>query len=53
MWFTNLSGNKATAYQFYIAGAAAIFLGLYSFSLPPCKPERSKMMILLGFLLLD
>jgi NHS family xanthosine MFS transporter len=42
MWFTNLSGNKATAYQFYIAGAAAIFLGLYSFSLPPCKPERSK-----------
>jgi len=42
MWFTNLSGNKATAYQFYIAGIAAVFLGLYAFSLPACKPQRLK-----------
>ena len=40
MWMTNLSGNKATDYQFYIAGAGAILLGLYSFTLPPCKPQR-------------
>ena len=40
MWITNLTGNKATAYQFYIAGLAAVGLGLYSFTLPPCKPQR-------------
>ena len=31
MWITNLSGNKASEFQFYIAGAAAVLLGLYSF----------------------
>jgi NHS family xanthosine MFS transporter len=40
MWITNLSGNKATEYQFYIAGVTAILLGIYSFTLPPCKPQR-------------
>lgn len=40
MWITNLSGNKATEYQFYIAGIAAIILGLYSLTLPPCKPQN-------------
>jgi NHS family xanthosine MFS transporter len=40
MWITNLTGNKATEYQFYIAGLAAVFLGIYSFTLPPCKPQR-------------
>jgi NHS family xanthosine MFS transporter len=40
MWITNLSGNKATEYQFYIAGIAAIILGLYSFALPACKPQK-------------
>lgn len=38
MWVTNLTGNKASANQFYIAAVAAIFLGLYSFTLPKCKP---------------
>jgi NHS family xanthosine MFS transporter len=40
MWITNLTGNKATEYQFYIAGLAAVALGLYAFTLPPCKPQR-------------
>lgn len=40
MWITNLTGNKATEYQFYIAGIAAILLGIYSFTLPKCKPQR-------------
>nr|WP_315173876.1 nucleoside permease [uncultured Flavobacterium sp.] len=40
MWVTNLTGNKATAYQFYIAGIAAIGLGLYAFTLPKCKPQK-------------
>ena len=40
MWITNLTGNKATEYQFYIAGIAAVILGLYAFTLPECKPQR-------------
>jgi len=40
MWITNLSGNKATSYQFYIAAIAALVLGFYAFTLPKCKPER-------------
>ncbi len=38
MWITNLSGNKDSANQFYIAGAAGIVLGLYAFTLPKCPP---------------
>ncbi len=38
MWTTNLSGNKASPYQFYIAGIAAFILGIYAFSLPKCRP---------------
>lgn len=40
MWITNLSGNKASEFQFYIAGAVAALLGLYSFALPACKPQK-------------
>jgi len=40
MWTTNLTGNKATAYQFYIAGIAALGLGLYALTLPACKPQK-------------
>lgn len=38
MWVTNLTGSKASANQFYIAGTAAMMLAAYSFSLPQCKP---------------
>jgi MFS transporter, NHS family, xanthosine permease len=41
MWVTNLTGNKASANQFYIATAVAIILGVYSFSLPKCPPLKS------------
>lgn len=40
MWTTNLTGNKATANQFYIAAAAAVVLGIYSFTLPKCAPQK-------------
>lgn len=40
MWTTNLTGNKATAYQFYIAGAAALTLGIYAMTLPKCRPQK-------------
>lgn len=42
MWVVNLTGNKATEYQFYIAGISAILLGLYAFTLPPCRPQNTK-----------
>ena len=40
MWVTNLTGSKANGDQFYIAAIAAIFLGLYSFTLPKCPPQK-------------
>ena len=41
MWLTNLSGNKASANQFIIAGSVAIFLGIYAFFLPKCPPQST------------
>lgn len=41
MWITNLSGSKANANQFIIAAVAAIGLGIFSFTLPKCPPQRS------------
>lgn len=41
MWTTNLTGSKANANQFIIAGIAAIVLGLFSFTLPKCPPQKS------------
>jgi MFS transporter, NHS family, xanthosine permease len=41
MWTTNLTGSKANANQFIIGAVAAIILGLYSFTLPKCPPQRA------------
>ncbi len=40
MWLTNLSGNKASANMFYISAVAAVALGIYSFFLPKCPPQK-------------
>ncbi|HVJ46735.1 MAG TPA: nucleoside permease [Luteolibacter sp.] len=40
MWVTNLTGNKASANQFYIAATSAVVLGIYAFTLPACPPSR-------------
>lgn len=40
MIITNLTGNKATEGQFYIAGAVAILLGVYAITLPKCPPQN-------------
>ncbi|WP_395052783.1 nucleoside permease [Flavobacterium sp.] len=40
MWLTNLTDNKASANMFYIAAVAAIVLGIYSFTLPKCPPQK-------------
>ncbi len=41
MWITNLTGSKANANQFLIAAVMAIALGIYSFTLPKCPPQKS------------
>ena len=41
MWTTNLTGSKANTNQFIIGGIAAILLGIYSFTLPKCPPQKS------------
>lgn len=41
MWITNLTGSKANTNQFIIGGVAAIALGIYSFTLPKCPPQKS------------
>jgi NHS family xanthosine MFS transporter len=39
MWVTNLTGNKASENQFYFSAIASLVLGIYSFTLPKCKPQ--------------
>lgn len=40
MWVTNLTGSKASANQFYIAGFVSFLLAGYSFTMPQCKPQN-------------
>jgi len=40
MWVTNLTGNKATEFQFYISAIGSFVLGIYSFTLPKCPPQK-------------
>ncbi len=42
MWVVNLTGNKSSENQFYIAATAGLLLGLYSFLLPKCPPLGNK-----------
>jgi NHS family xanthosine MFS transporter len=41
MWTTNLTGSKGNSNQFIIGAVAAIALGIYSFTLPKCPPQKS------------
>ncbi|MFN0289816.1 nucleoside permease [Pedobacter helvus] len=41
MWLTNLTGSKANANQFVIAAVGAIALGVFSFTLPKCPPQKN------------
>lgn len=40
MWITNLTGNKASFNMFYLSAFSAFVLGIYSFSLPKCPPQK-------------
>ncbi len=41
MWITNLTGSKANANQFIIGAVGAIILGIFSFTLPKCPPQKT------------
>lgn len=41
MWLTNLTNSNTNGNQFIIAAVAAIGLGIYSFTLPKCPPQKS------------
>lgn len=41
MWIVDLTGSGRSEMQFYISAIFAIILGVYSFTLPPCPPDRS------------
>jgi NHS family xanthosine MFS transporter len=38
LWTVSLLGFETTSYQFYVASASALFLGIYAFTLPKCPP---------------
>lgn len=42
MWAVDLTGFKSSYAQLYVGGAAALILGLYSFTLPACPPTKSE-----------
>jgi len=53
MWIVNLTGNKSSENQFYIASAVSLLLGLYAFTLPKCPPlakstQKKSMIQVLG-----
>ncbi|WP_295674843.1 nucleoside permease [uncultured Mucilaginibacter sp.] len=42
LWTINLTHSTTSPNQFYIAGAVALCLGMYSFTLPKCPPLAKK-----------
>lgn len=42
MWIVDLLGFTASPYQLYISAGAAIALGIYSFTMPSCRPSKTK-----------
>ena len=39
LWVVSLLHLETSTGQFYVASAAALLLGVYAFTLPPCKPK--------------
>ena len=42
LWTISLLHIETSSKQFYVAGGAALLLGLYSFTLPKCPPQLGK-----------
>ena len=53
MWVVDLTGFKSSALQLYVAATAAVILGLYAFTLPPCPPARNEQKTVLSAFGLD
>lgn len=53
MWTVDLSGIARSPMQLYVGAAAALILGLYSFSLPACIPAKSQKKSMLSAFGLD
>ena len=55
LWTVSLLHIETSSDQFYVASAAALFLGIYSFTLPKCPPQinRVKSTSIAGALGLD
>ncbi len=49
----DLTGFKNSSAQLYVGGASALLLGLYSFTLPACKPAKTEKKTLLSSFGLD
>ncbi len=41
MWFVDLLGWKSSSMQLIFSSASALVLGIYAFTMPSCKPEKS------------
>ena len=42
MWMVDLAGWNLSALQLYLSAGAALFLGVYAFTMPPCPPVKSQ-----------
>ncbi|UAY50612.1 nucleoside permease [Ferruginibacter albus] len=42
LWVVDFSGWTNSPLQFYISSVSALFLGIYSFTIPPCPPAKTK-----------
>jgi len=42
MWVVDLGGWSLSPWQLYVSAAAGLLLGVYSFTMPPCPPKKSK-----------
>ena len=41
MWMVDLAGWNLDARQLYLSAGAALFLGVYAFTMPPCPPVKA------------
>lgn len=53
MWAVDLGGIARSPLQLYVGSAAALLLGIYSFSLPKCIPSKSQKKTMLSAFGLD
>ncbi len=53
MWTVDFSGFTKSPMQMYVSAAAGILLGIYSFTMPSCKPGQSAQKGMLASLGLD